>query len=154
MTGGTVAHSEIATNIVEALRRRLRGGLFRAFRGDLKVIANGRVRYPDAVGTCAPVADRSDIVPEPVIVFEVLSASTASVDQIARNADYHATASIRHYVMVEQTAVAATMFSRAGADWLGHLVTGDDALAFPDLGIDLPLSEVYAGIGPIEARDE
>ena len=77
MTGGTVNHSEIATNIVEALRRRLRGGPCRAFRGDLKLLVNGRVRYPDTVVTCTPVPGGADVVPDPLAVFEVLSPGTA-----------------------------------------------------------------------------
>src|ERR1700690_1336586 len=94
MTGGTIEHSEIATNIVEALRRRLRGGPCRVVRGDLKVIVSGRVRYPDAMVTCTPIPQGADVVPEPVVVFEVLSASTAGVDRITKNAEYEATPSI------------------------------------------------------------
>jgi Uma2 family endonuclease len=146
MTGGTIAHSEIATNLVEALRRHLRGSRCRAFRGDLKILAAGRVRYPDASITCSPVANDADIVPEPVVVFEVLSTSTASTDRIAKNEEYRATPSIRHYVMLEQTAQAATVFSRTEEDWVGHVLTGNAALALPEVGIELPLDEVYSGI--------
>lgn len=147
MTGGSFAHSEIATNLVETLRRRLRGGPCRAARGDLKVIVNGRIRYPDAVVTCAPIRNDADVVPEPVVVFEVLSPSTAGIDRIAKNADYRATPSIRHYVMLEQTSQAATMFSRDGDQWIGRLLTGDVVLRFPELGIEVPLADIYAGIG-------
>ncbi len=52
MNGGSIAHSEIATNIVEALRARLRGGPCRAFRGDLKSIVKGLVRDQDELLTC------------------------------------------------------------------------------------------------------
>lgn len=147
MTGGTVEHSEIATNLVESLRRRLRGGPCRAFRSDLKIIVNGRVRYPDAVVTCTPAPRGADVVPEPVVVFEVISASTAGIDRIAKNGDYRATPSIRHYVMLEQTSQAATVFSRDGADWTGRLLTGDAVLTFPELGIEVPLREAYLDVG-------
>lgn len=146
MTGGTVAHSVIGTNLVRALEDRLRGKLCRAFRGDLKIIVQGRVRYPDALVTCSPVATSSDIVPEPVVVFEILSASTAATDRVAKNDEYRATASIQHYVMLEQTATAATVFSRDGADWVGHLLTGDAALLLPAIDVELPLSALYDGI--------
>jgi Uma2 family endonuclease len=146
MNGGTIAHSEIGTNIVEALRRRLRGGPWRAFRGDLKVIVSGRVRYPDAIVTCSPVANNVDIVPDPVVVFEVLSPSTAGVDRIVKNAEYEAAKSIRHYVMLEQAAIAATVFSREGTEWRGRLVRADAVLAFPELAIEVPLREFYDGL--------
>ena len=72
------------------MQERLRGSPCRAFRGDLKILAAGRVRDPDAVVTCSPVTNDADIVPEPVIVFEVLSASTASTDRTTKNEEYRA----------------------------------------------------------------
>ncbi len=111
MTGGTVAHSEIATNLVEALRRRLHGKPCRAFRGDLKIIVAGHIRYPDATVICTPVANDTDIVPNPVVVFEVLSAGLASTDRIEKNGEYRATPSIQRHVMLEQTRLAAMLFS-------------------------------------------
>ena len=146
MTGGTVEHSVIATNLVEALRRRLQGRPCRAFRGDLKILAAGRIRYPDAMSTCSPVPGGTDVVPEPVVVFEVLSASTAVTDRVEKNEEYRLTPSIRRYVMLEQTRRAATVFARAGDDWAAHVLTGDAVLAMPEIGADLPLAEVYAGI--------
>ena len=147
MTGGTVEHSDIATNIVEALRRRLAGTPCRAFRGDLKIIVAGRVRYPDAVVTCSPVPRGTDIVPEPVVVFEVLSSSTAKVDRIDKNEEYRQTSSVQRYVMLEQLSQAATVFARtADGGWAGRVVTGERTLAMPEIGVELPLAEVYAGM--------
>ena len=146
MTGGTIAHSEIATNLVEVLRRQLRGKPCRAFRGDVKILAAGRVRYPDTVVTCSPVPLDTDVVPEPVVVFEVLSTSTAGTDRIEKNEEYRLTPSIQRYVMLEQTYQAATVFARDGGDWVGHVRKGDVVLAMPEIGVELPLSEIYAGI--------
>ena len=146
MNGGTVAHSMIATNLVETLRGRLRGKPCRAFRGDLKVIVAGRVRYPDAMVTCTAVRSDADVIPDPVVVFEVLSASTAVVDRIEKNGEYRGTESIQRYVMLEQTRQAATVFVRDGAEWLGQLVEGDEVLAMPEIGIELPLAACYADV--------
>lgn len=146
MTGGTVEHSEIATNLVEALRRRLQGKPCRAFRGDLKVVVAGRIRYPDATVTCSPVPRGTDIIPDPVVVFEVLSASTAGTDRVEKNEEYRLTPSIRRYVMLEQTRCAATVFARGGDDWVGHVLTAGAVLAMPEIGVELPLAELYAGI--------
>jgi len=146
MTGGTMAHSVVATNLVRALEDRLRGTPCRAFRGDLKIIAAGKIRYPDAIVTCSPVSQDADILPDPVVVFEVLSASTARIDRITKNEEYRATPSIRRYVMLEQAAVAATVFVRADTDWVGHVLTGAIALDLPEIGISVPLAELYAGL--------
>ncbi len=146
MTGGTIEHSVIATNLVITLQPRLRSGPCRAFRSDLKIIVAGRVRYPDAVVTCSPPEQGTDIIPKPVIVFEVLSPSAAAVDRIEKNEEYRATPSIQRYVMLEQTRQAATVFARVGEDWVGHVLTGAAMLAMPEIGVELPLADLYTDI--------
>ena len=145
MTGGSLNHSIIATNLVEALGRRLVPPC-RALRGDVKVIVAGSVRYPDAVVTCSPFDGRSDIVPNPVVVFEVLSPSTAALDRLVKNAEYRATASIQRYVMLEQGRMGATVFARDGDHWISLILIGDAALAMPEIAAECPLSEIYRGV--------
>jgi hypothetical protein len=48
--------------------------------------------------------------------------------------------------MLEQTAVAATVFVRTGEDWVGYVVTGAIDLDLPEIGISVPLTELYAGL--------
>ena len=143
MTGGTVAHSVIASNVFQALDVRLREPC-RAFRSDLKIVVQNQVRYPDVIVTCAPVADDADVVPEPSVLFEVLSASTRDVDQTVKAAEYQATGSVQHYVMLEQQRAEATVLSRTGRGWEEARVRGLHAfLRLPALGIELPMVEVY-----------
>ena len=79
---------------------------------------------------------------DPVVAFEVLSAGTAGTDRIVKNRECQATPSIQRYVMLEQDRVAATVFARAGADWAGHVLTGDERLWMPEIAVELPLSEL------------
>src|SRR5882672_4638002 len=102
MTGASMAHVKITMNLAFALRQGLRGTGCRPLASDAKVIAAGSVRYPDIAVTCHPMADRDDIVPEPVLIVEVLSPSTERVDRGRKKLDYFATASIRQYAIVEQ----------------------------------------------------
>ena len=41
---------------------------------------------------------------------------------------------------------AATVFSREGDDWVGHALPGDVDLALPEIGITLPMAELYEGV--------
>ncbi len=154
MTGGTINHSAIATDIVTELRSKLKPGC-RVFRGDVKILVAGRVRYPDAVVTCSPIDGQSDILPNPVVVFEVLSPSTAAVDRVTKNAEYAATPSIRRYVMLEQVRIGATVFARDGANWVGTVLLDDAMLAMPEIGVELALRDLYAGVElpPAETDD-
>jgi len=86
------------------------------------------------------------IVTEPVVVFEVLSPSTATTDRIVKNQEYRDTLSIQRYVMLEQDQQAATIFARTGDDWVGRVVSGDVMLAMPEIGVEVPLAELYEGV--------
>ena len=145
MTGGTVNHAVIADNVLFALRRRLNAPC-RALTSNLKVLTAGSVRYPDVVVTCSPVSGNADILPDPVVVFEVLSPSTAAVDRVTKNQEYRATPSIQRYVMLEQTRIAATVFARSGDNWIGTVITGDATLAMHEIGVELPMSELFAEV--------
>ena len=148
MTGGTLEHDSIQVNLVTALSTRLRGKACRAHGNSLKIRVMGSIRYPDAFVTCTPAAPGSTVLHEPVVIFEVLSKSTARTDRMVKNREYAGTNSVRRYIMLEQTAMEGMMFSRAGegSDWIGQIFGADAVLHIPEIGIDLPISELYADI--------
>jgi Uma2 family endonuclease len=146
MTGGTVEHGLIQANLIRALGNRLHGGPCRVLGSHVKIAVAGSIRYPDALVVCSPMARGATVITDPVVVFEVLSPSTASVDHIVKNQEYRDTPSIRRYVMLEQDRRGATIFSRDGDDWVGHVLAGDVALALPEIGIEMPLAELYEGV--------
>ncbi len=147
MTGGSRAHSLIAVNLLAALVTRLRGGPCRPFNGDLKILANGRIRYPDAFVACGNGANADLVEEAPAVVFEILPPSAASTDAILKMREYRATPSIMRYVMLSQTEVAANVFVRRGEDWVAVPASEfESVLAMPEIGVELPLSEVYEGV--------
>jgi Uma2 family endonuclease len=146
MTGGTAAHAVIQHNLHLAVGGRLRGAPCRFYGSDLKIETASGFRYPDGFVVCSPVARDSTVVGEPVVIFEVLSASTASTDLVTKNQEYAATPSVQRYIVLAQDAIAGTMFERVGADWVGHLLRPDSTLHMPEIGIDLPLAELYDGV--------
>ncbi len=146
MTGGTAGHAAIQRNLITVLTIRLRGKPCQAYTSDLKIRVAGSIRYPDAFVVCTPVARSSTLVHDPVVVFEVLSPSTASTDQFVKNGEYRDTPSIQRYVMLAQDRIGASVFERAGADWVGHVLGAGEVLAMPEIGVELPLAELYEGV--------
>ena len=146
MTGGSANHARVQRNLLGALGSRLRGGPCEAFGSELKVLAASSVRYPDAFIVCSPVAGKATSISDPVVVFEVISPSTSGIDRITKNQEYRDTTSIQRYVMLEQDRQAATVFSRQGDDWIGHVIAGGVELPIPEAGISIPFSELYAGV--------
>lgn len=146
MTGGTSAHSAIERNLITALAIRLRGKKCQAFTSNLAISVAGSIRYPDAFVVCTPVDRGSRLIEDPVVVFEVLSPSTALNDRIIKNREYRDTPSIRRYVILEQDQPAATVFERTDNDWIGHLLVDDAVLSMPEIGVEIPLADLYEGL--------
>lgn len=154
MTGGTWEHAAIQRNIYIALGIRLRGKPCQLFTSHLKIVTAGSVRYPDAFVVCASQRPGATVATEPVVVFEVLSPSTAGIDRVVKNQEYRDTPSIQRYVMLEQDRQAVTVFARQGDDWVGRLLVGGAVLAMPEIGVEVPLSEFYEGVAFPDAAAE
>jgi Uma2 family endonuclease len=147
MTGGTIAHDRITFNLQKALDARLRGKPCRPFGPNVKIIVDGRARYPDGIVVCRPLPPTATVADDPVVVFEVVSEGSADTDLIDKNREYRATPSIQRYVILQQTRSAAIVFARRGPDWLSEIVAGPDAtLQLPEIDIVLPLAAVYGDI--------
>jgi len=146
MTGGTYEHEVIGGNFRAALQNRLGTGRCRALGPTLKIEVAGRIRYPDAFVVCTPVPPRATVVRDPVVVFEVLSPSTAYTDCFDKLREYGATPSIQRYVMLEQDVVAAVVYIRKGADLVVETLAADDTLHMPEIGIEVPMAEFYVGV--------
>ncbi|HEY5299498.1 MAG TPA: Uma2 family endonuclease [Acetobacteraceae bacterium] len=154
MTGGTVEHAIIQRNLLTALNARLRGKPCRVFGSHLKIAVAGSIRYPDAFVLCSQVPRGTQVIEDPVVVFEVISPSTATTDRVVKNREYRDTASVVRYVMLDQFRPAATVFERTGDDWVGHILEPPAALLMPEIGIELPLTEVYEGVDFPETLDD
>ncbi len=146
MTGGTAAHSTIQGNLSFALHSRLRGSPCRAHGSDLKIEAAGSIRYPDAFVSCTPQLGTATIATAPVVVFEILSAGTSRTDRITKAQEYGATPTIQRYVILEQTSQAATVFTRMNGIWASVVIAGEAELPMPEIGISVPLNELYVAV--------
>jgi Uma2 family endonuclease len=148
MTGGTAGHADVQRNLAIAVGGRLQGKPCRFYGSDLKFqVAEGRVRYPDGMVVCSPVDRNATVIFDPVIVFEVLILGAARGDRIVKAREYQATPSVQRYVMLEQDGVGATVYARSGGAWTHEILVADsEELALPEIGVSLPLAELYVGL--------
>ena len=146
VTGGSYAHDAVSINLAAALVSRLRGTRCRPHGSNLKVLAEGRVRYPDAFVTCQSYGNADKFARDPVVILEVLSPSTAGTDRIDKVREYTALPSLRRYLMLGQDRVAATVWERQGVGWVTTVLTDDAVLSMPEIGIELSLAELYEGV--------
>jgi Uma2 family endonuclease len=156
MIGETVGHAVVMRNLHRALDARLRGGECQPLGPDAGVATVGAaVRYPDALVTCTKLELAARTVPGVVIVFEVLSANTSRVDRIVKVREYAAVPSIRRYVILESTSIGLTVMERdgPGEPWRVATLTNDDALRMPEIGVEIPVDEIYAGLNFPEGEE-
>ncbi len=142
MTGGSRAHSLIATRVAAALVFHVKRPC-EAHGPELKVITTGRVRYPDASVVCSRSEGGDDDAVAPRAVFEVVSPSTALTDRRVKAIEYAAVSTILVYVLLEQDRPEITI-RRRSTGWEAELLIGIDAtLDLPEIGVTIPLAFIY-----------
>ncbi len=151
MTGGTNNASAIGINLITALRTRLRGSGCRPLGPDAGLeTVNNAVRYPDALVTCSKFEGEGKLVPGVLVVFEVVgpTPNASRRDRIVKVREYAAVPSIRRYVILESSSVGLTVMERQSPDeaWRTTVLTNDDTLALPEIGIEIPVAEIYEDI--------
>ncbi|HEX8485531.1 Uma2 family endonuclease [Sphingomonas sp.] len=150
MTGGTPAHARVATNILVFLANKLRGTGCRPYNSDMGVqVTETNVRYPDVSIYCGnpatPEREQQLVFTDPVVVIEVLSASTVRVDEGAKLVEYRDLPSIQTIVFVDPQNEVSRVIQRLGPTaWRDDLFAQPHDVALPSLGIDIPHTEMFA----------
>jgi Uma2 family endonuclease len=153
MSGGTMEHSIIATNITGELRNALRGQNCFVANSDLlvRVEASDSGFYPDAMVICGDpqlVNEKRTAVKNPTVIFEVLSESTAAWDHGGKFRQYRLLETLQEYVIVEQKEPQADVYRR-GSDgiWLMESYSGlEESIALKSLQVTIPMREVFLGV--------
>lgn len=153
MSGGTANHSFIGCNIIALLTAKLRGSSCRAANSDLRVSVtpHGPFYYPDAMILCGEIKfadNRQDVVTNPVVIFEVLSPSTATYDLGEKFMQYQRIDSLREYVVVHQDSILVQRFERReDGQWLAAFHNGlEGMVTLSSVPCALPMAEIYEGI--------
>jgi len=145
MTGGSLGHQRIVFNLMVALTGLLDGQAFQPAH-EMHVRIGGKVRYPDVCIFSGGFDQTVRTLTDAIAIFEVLSDDTATTDRVEKLLDYAAVPSLRSYALLEQTAVAATLFQReAGGVWIASAHTGG-MLVLPGMDITLSLADLYRGL--------
>lgn len=155
MAGGNDPHSQITCNVIAELRNRLRGTPCQVRDGNLRVRYGRRVQYgyPDALIVCGsrqfdPMGAGNVTLLNPRVLIEVLSESTEAYDRGLKFERYREIESFEEYVLIAQDRPSVDVYRRQESGfWLLQPYVGLKSVArLQSPAIDLPLSEVYAGV--------
>ena len=84
----------------------------------------------------------------PAFIVEVLSLSTSAIDRRDKAAEYMRLSSVAAYLILSQDEIKAWVYAKSSADCLRPDVVdrAGASISVTALGIDLPLSEIYADV--------
>jgi Uma2 family endonuclease len=151
MAGARNRHNRIAVSILGALFGRLRGKPCQPCDSDTKIRVrmprHTRYYYPDVSVVCEPNPEIDSFEDKPRVIFEVLSKATRRIDEGEKKDAYLTIPSLAAYVLVEQSTPTVVVFRRTEQEFAAELYEGSDtAIPLPEIGVDLPLTEIYQGM--------
>lgn len=121
MAGGSKAHARLIAR-VSALLAAVDGPTCAVYSSELRIRVpeTGNAWYPDASVVCGAARvdpEDAETVTNPVVLVEVLSASTEAEDRGPKWEDFQRLSSLRHYVLVSQWAPRVEHYARVEAGW-------------------------------------
>lgn len=145
MVGASSAHNWISLNIASALRTHLKGKPCRPYINDMKVKVAENFYYPDVVVDCSDISNDAYFVETPILIVEVLSASTRNYDKTFKLQEYQKIPTLQEYVMIEQQTQRVEVISRLDG-WQPHYYEAQESFVLQSVGLNLSVAEVYEGI--------
>jgi Uma2 family endonuclease len=125
-----------------------RSGLacFAALDGASVRLSGSKLVEPDVLVYCGERVPRDVLeVPNPIIVVEVLSPSTGSMDMGAKLQGYFALPSIHHYLIIDPDRPLLIHHKRGTADAIETRIAGGPSLRLDPPGLEIDLTEMLAG---------
>ena len=140
MSGGSKNHNRIALNLERALNPLASRGC-EAFVNDLRVkTPSGLYTYPDVILVCGDeelIAD-DETITNPILLAEVLSATTADYDRGRKFDLYSSIPALRDYLLIDQYKIDVEhRWLDSGAWESAHYAEGTFDLTGVPLAIDI-----------------
>jgi Uma2 family endonuclease len=106
-----------------------------------------RFYYPDLSVICRSNPQDDSFQDEPTVIVEVMSEDTRRIDEGEKRDAYSTIPSLSVYLLVEQETARIVAYRRGEQGFVREVHSGLDAvIPLPEIGVDLPLAEVYDGV--------
>lgn len=152
MAGAGNNHNVITGNLIGILYGFLRGRGCTVYPSDMRlhIPENGLYTYPDVMVACGKkefLDEKKDTLTNPVLVVEVLSASTESYDRGRKFGFYRSIPTLREYLLVDAQRVSAERYLKNESGiWELHDSPGlAGTLHLASINCSFPLDELYEG---------
>jgi Uma2 family endonuclease len=150
MSGGTIAHSEIASNFNRLLGNHLRGSGCKTLNSDARVniVESTDYVYPDVSVTCD---DRdkttTQYITYPCLIVEVLSPATEAYDRGDKFFLYRRSSSLQDYVLVSTNKVAIDIYHKDDrGEWIITNYRSGNSIELKSIELTFQIEDIYEGI--------
>lgn len=102
----------------------------------------------DLAVTCRPHEPLQRLVPDPLVIVEILSPTTENKDRKVKLPSYRAIPSVQEIVLIDQQQLYCEVHRWLDdGRWLTELLLQPESrLRLPSIGFDQPLSAIYASV--------
>lgn len=153
MTGGTTNHNEISGNFYTLLKLSLRGKKYRVYFSDVRLwIPQDRLyTYPDVMvvqGEPVYEGQGTTTITNPMLVVEVLSASTQDYDRGTKFTRYRSIPELREYILIDQYQCSIEQFTKnESQQWVLTEIHGENSLLNVScLNLEMRMQDLYEGV--------
>ena len=152
MSGASLAHNLIVTNISGELYIQLKVGTCEVYTNDMRIRTHPETSYfyPDIVVICGEPRFEDnvfDTLLNPIVLVEVLSPSTERYDRGEKFDYYQQLTSLQEYILVSQDEVGVEHYRRQGTEWQPtEFRSLEDVLSLPSIDCELLLQDIYRRI--------
>ncbi len=151
MAGESLSHSRVCTNLSGEARNKLKGKPCEALSPNMKVRTSNAslFSYPDLTIVCGePIFHdtKKDVLTNPKVIFEVLSASTETYDRTTKFQRYRlGNETLSDYILVAQDRPFVEHFCKQpSGEWLYRSFSQiSDVFKIESVDMDMSLSEIY-----------
>lgn len=153
MAGESYEYSIICANLSRRVGDKLEGTGCRTLSPNMKIKTSAKndIYYSDLLVLCGqPIFhdERRDVLCNPKVIFEVLSASIEARDRGEKFADYQTIDALVEYVLVDQYKPCIEIFTKqANGTWLYDKVEGlERTIDLSSIHCKLSLAEIYQDV--------
>ncbi|MEC4003850.1 Uma2 family endonuclease [Flavobacterium sp. SUN052] len=153
MSGASVAHNVLFSNLFGELYSNLKGKPCRPYGSDLRIHIpkNSLFTYPDISIICGDVEttdDKFDTAKNPTVIIEILSPSTRDYDKGGKFTLYRDIDSLKEYILVDTEKILVEKFSRnTDNSWLlTEYKNLEESFTITSVATTLSLKTIYEDV--------
>jgi Uma2 family endonuclease len=148
MAGGSDRQNHVVLELVGAIKNATRAAGLRVYASDVLIRTPSEVGYyPDVYVAREEPGDTALVKRHPIVIVEVLSASTEVFDRGEKWQNYQTIPSLEQYILLSQSAPLAEVYERqSDGAWRYQSYSGQAMVRISSISFDLPLEVLYVDL--------